>query len=309
MSAVTVLMSVYNGMPHLPPAVDSILNQTFEDFTFLIINDGSKDGSERYLNQLDDPRIQLVHQLNRGLGAALNTGLAMCKTEFLARMDADDMSLPTRLEAQLSFLRSHSEVGMVGTQFSYFGAEGRRVFSPHMPCGHETIYTDLLHARLSFVHASLMCRTSVLRQISGYASKVSDGDWDMFLRAAEVTRLANLDEVLYLWRIHSGNISVGHLTELHKELAYGCDGAKRRAKGQPELCFDEFVARQHARPFWERAVEAMDHYALVQYRRALVEILNSNWITGYLRLVWAASFSPRRTLQRIYRTVRGRKKS
>jgi glycosyltransferase involved in cell wall biosynthesis len=133
MPEVTVLMPVYNGMPFLPEAVDSILNQTLRDFTFLIINDGSTDDTEEYLDRLDDPRLQIVHQPNQGIGAALNAGLALCKTEFIARMDSDDLSLPSRLKAQLDFLNLHKDVGLVGTKFAYLGISGRSGFPPRRP--------------------------------------------------------------------------------------------------------------------------------------------------------------------------------
>ena len=97
-------MPVHNAMPYLKEAVQSILAQTFPSFKFLIINDGSTDGSAAFLESLRDSRIQLIHQPNRGLGFTLNKGLEYCKTEFIARMDADDVSLPNRLAEQLTFL-------------------------------------------------------------------------------------------------------------------------------------------------------------------------------------------------------------
>ena len=103
MSEISILMAVYNGMPYLPEAVRSIRAQTFEDWTFVIIDDGSSDGTADYLDGLDDPRIRVTHQENQGLGAALNRGLELCDTEFLARMDSDDIAYPTRLQEQLDF--------------------------------------------------------------------------------------------------------------------------------------------------------------------------------------------------------------
>jgi glycosyltransferase involved in cell wall biosynthesis len=95
---VTILMAVYNGMPYLTEAIDSVLNQTLKDWELLIIDDGSKDDSAAYLDSLTDPRIRVVHQANRGLAGALNRGLELCETEFLGRLDADDVALPTRFE-------------------------------------------------------------------------------------------------------------------------------------------------------------------------------------------------------------------
>jgi len=146
MPEVAVVMSVYNGMPYLPEAVDSIVNQTLKDFKFLIINDGSMDGTEDYLNRLTDQRIQVVHRPHLGRSAARSFALAMCDSEFTAIMDADDVALPCRFEAQLRFLRHHGDVGLVGTQVAYFAVAGRSGFGPPMPCDHETIYADPLPA-------------------------------------------------------------------------------------------------------------------------------------------------------------------
>jgi len=304
MSEVTVLMPVYNGMPFLSEAVESILNQTLQDFTFLIINDGSTDGSEEYLNRLDDPRVQVVHQPNQGVGGALNTGLAMCKTEFIARMDADDLSLRSRLEAQLDFLHRHSEVGLLGTRFAYLGLGGRRGFSPPAPSDHATMYADLIQGRQALCHSTMMCRTSILKATGGYRIESSGEDFDMFLRMGEATKLANLQEVLYLYRLNPASVSLTQLVEIRRKYGYACHCARRRSEGRPEITYDEYVDEQRARPFWQRAAEAMDTYALAHYRKALAEILSSRLVIGYVRLAWAAISSPQWTAQRISREIR-----
>jgi glycosyltransferase involved in cell wall biosynthesis len=304
MPEVTVLMSVYNGLPFLAQAVESILQQTFSDFTLLVIDDGSTDGSDEYLDQLCDPRVQIIHQSHRGLGAALNQGLAVCRTEFLARMDADDVALPSRLEAQLAFLRCHQEIGMLGTQIVYLGVAGRSGFSPPMPCDHEAIYADLLRGRLALCHPSIMCRTSILKELGGYRIDGIGEDWDLFLRTGEATRLANLDQVLHLYRVHSSSVNVTHLGEVRTQVGYACHCARLRAERHPEISFGEYVARQCARPFWQRAADRMDCSALGQYRRALSDVLSEHRVKGYTRLAWAALCSPRWTAQRITRMTR-----
>jgi len=297
-------MPVYNGMPFLPEAVDSILNQTLRDFTFLIINDGSTDGSKEYLDRLDDPRLQVVHQPNQGIGAALNGGLAMCKTEFIARMDSDDVSLPSRLKAQLDFLHRHKDVGLVGTRFAYLGISGRSGFPPPAPQDHSSMYADLIQGRQAICHPSIMCRTSILKSIGGYRIHSSGEDYDMFLRMGEATKLANLDEVLCLYRLNPNSLSVKKFMEIREKYSYACHCARQRAEGRPEGTFEEFAVEQRARPFRQRAAEAMDIYALAQYRKALAEILGPHPVIGYIRLVFAAISSPRWTAQRISREIR-----
>ena len=113
---VTLLMSVFNGQSYLKEAIESILNQTFEDFEFLIINDASKDNSLRIIQSFDDSRIKLVHNSdNIGLTKSLNKGIDLAKGEFIARMDCDDISLPERLSMQVSFMDKNPDIGILSS--------------------------------------------------------------------------------------------------------------------------------------------------------------------------------------------------
>ena len=126
----------------------------------------------------------------------------------------------------------------------------------------------------------------------------------MFLRMGEAAKLANLDEVLYLYRLNPNSLSVKKFVEIREKYSYACHCARRRAEGRPESTFEEFAAEQRARPFRQRAAEAMDIYALAQYRKALAEILGPHPAVGYIRLALAAMSSPRWTAQRISREIR-----
>ena len=301
MPRVTILMSVYNGLPFLPEAVGSILGQTFKDLTFLIVDDGSTDGSGEFLEHLDDERLRILHQSHGGLGAALNKGLAMCETEFIARMDADDVALPGRIAKQLNFLCEHPKVGTVGSQFAYLGPSGRTGFSPHLPCDHETIYADLLRVRHALCHATITCRTALLKQIGGYRITGCGEDWDMMLRIGEVSRLANVDRVLYLYRLHRNTTHTTELAAIQVRYAFASHNAKRRAKNCPETTLADFIAAQPAQSFWHHMANWVDRYAFTQYRQALFEVLSARRLRGYARLGWAALCSPRKTWQRICR--------
>ncbi|HKQ33129.1 MAG TPA: glycosyltransferase family A protein, partial [Thermodesulfobacteriota bacterium] len=115
---VTVLMTVYNGEKFLNEAIDGILNQTFRDFEFLIINDGSTDGSREIIKSYKDPRINLVdNESNIGLTASLNRGLSLAGGEYIARQDADDISLPERLEKQISILERNPDIALLGSWY------------------------------------------------------------------------------------------------------------------------------------------------------------------------------------------------
>src|SRR5690349_10671348 len=123
--AVTVLMPVYNGEPFLREAIDSILQQTWADFEFLIVNDGSTDHTRDIIDSYDDARIRVLDQAqNTGLAKSLNAGLRAARAPLVARQDADDRSHPERLAAQVEFMRAHPEVALAGTQVRVLNKHG-----------------------------------------------------------------------------------------------------------------------------------------------------------------------------------------
>ena len=303
---VTVVLPTYNGMPYLPQALASILDQTLQDLSLLIIDDGSTDGTADYLESLTDSRIDVVRGSHRGLGAVLNKGLDLCQSEFLARMDADDLSSPRRLEQQLAFLRSRPEVGLLGSQVEYIAGRQKRALSPSVPCDHATIMVELLQRHHAIVHGAVVFRTSVLRQIGGYRIKEMAGEeWDVFLRMGEVAQVANHQEVLYAYRLHSLNSDVSRLIRIGIGIRFACQCAELRRRGEPESTLEEFRKDWQSRPRLTRMMVVLDAYALTQYRLALVDIAEGRRIRGYARLGWSAIVSPSRTLLRLRRMVFG----
>jgi glycosyltransferase involved in cell wall biosynthesis len=134
---ITVLMPVHNGEPYLDASVRSILGQTYGDFEFLVIDDGSTDGSARILRAYQDPRFRIVENgRNLGVVETLNRGLSLSRGEYVARMDCDDESLPERLERQVSFLDSHPEVGVLGTSGDLIDGDGRFLAGFRYPLHH-----------------------------------------------------------------------------------------------------------------------------------------------------------------------------
>jgi glycosyltransferase involved in cell wall biosynthesis len=302
MPDVTILMAVYNGMPELPDAVESIRGQTLRDWKCVIVDDGSTDATAEYLARLDDPRIEVLRGPKQGLGASLNLGLQSCHTQFVARMDGDDVAHPTRLEEQLAFLRAHAEVGLLGTQIVRMG-EVRTASRSLLPCDHDAIVAHLMAGMPAVYHPTILCRTALLKEIGGYWTNVSE-DWDMLLRMAERTKLANLDRILLSYRLRSNSLTGFTMVETRTRIAFACELARRRQSGAPAVGYDEFLAMRRAAPWWRRALAAVEMYARCQYRLATVEMLGRRRLRGYLRLGWAALCAPWLTQTRIARTVR-----
>lgn len=147
-----------------------------------------------------------------------------------------------------------------------------------------------------------MCRTAVLKKVGGFWADGIAEDWDMFLRVAEAAELANLDECLYSVRVHSQSLNARRMTEMRLRIAYSCDRAERRRRGQPPVLYDEFCDRRHT--WWRAIADRVDGYAMLQYRRAIAEQLGHQAARGRLRLAWAAACGPHLTQQRLLRLLR-----
>jgi glycosyltransferase involved in cell wall biosynthesis len=200
---VSVIMAVYNGEKYLSEAVESILGQTFGNFEFIIINDGSTDRSPNIIEGywIRDKRIIVISQENTGLAAALNRGLVVAKGKYIARMDADDISLPQRFEKQIAFMEKHEEIGLCGTWIENFGANGST--SVRLPTDPEIIRCTLLFG-FCIAHPSVMIRKDVLDAHSlAYNSEYRYGqDYDFWERFSRCSKLANIPEVLLRHRHH-----------------------------------------------------------------------------------------------------------
>lgn len=211
--AVSVLMPVFNAERYLAEATESILNQTFRDFEFIVINDGSTDAGPEMLEEYAarDPRVRLVSRENRGLVQTLNEGMDLARAPLIARMDADDVSLPERLEKQVAFMAEHPEVVACGTWAYWIDEDGDPISPGARFTTHEEI--DGFHMKGQgggLFHPTVMLRTASLRDINGYRQEILHAeDYDLFLRLAEVGRLACYPEILFHYRMQP--MSVGHV--------------------------------------------------------------------------------------------------
>jgi glycosyltransferase involved in cell wall biosynthesis len=302
---VSVVMAVHNGLPYLEEALSSVLSQTFKDLAVIVVDDGSTDGSLEYLRNVTDSRLRVIALHTRGgAGPARNIGIELSNSEYVAFMDADDISLPRRLERQVEYLDRNPDIGAVGTLVTYYTHSGRAGFAPPLALDHDSIRADLISGKNAIVNATLMIRAEVLKRLGGYKIAGYGEDGDFHLRLTEATRVANLNEVLYLYRLNpqSSNLLNRRIIQLRN--AHACDCARRRSANQEEISFEDFSAQQSRRPFWNRWLDLLDEIAATQYRKAMAEVLNKNQVVGYARFLVAAVISPRRVLQRVRRTVR-----
>jgi glycosyltransferase involved in cell wall biosynthesis len=198
----SVLMPVYNGEKHLREAIEGVLRQSMTDFELIVVDDGSTDATPTILSSYGDSRIAVSrHEPNQGIAVALNRGLALAQAEFIARQDADDVSLPFRFERQIRFLETHRDTGLVGAACARIDEDGRelRPSSARMTTS-EHLKWNLLFAN-QFTHTSVMFRRSVADLAGRYSCADEHAeDYGLWSRMARTTRVANLPDVLVKYR-------------------------------------------------------------------------------------------------------------
>lgn len=207
---VTVLMSCYNAVRWLDEAITSILNQTFKDFEFVIIDDGSTDETLKIINSYadNDDRIVVISKPNTGLTDSLNVGLQMARGEWIARLDADDVAFPTRFKRQIEFLNNNKEIGLLGSGCTLIDGKGLIIKDFKYPFAHRKIVKKIEAMGSPFPHSSVIFKKEIVQSIGGYRSRFNGAeDSDLWLRIAENHTIACLPLPLIKLRKHSESIT------------------------------------------------------------------------------------------------------
>lgn len=241
---VSVLMPVYNASEFLRQAIDSILNQTFKDFELVLINDGSTDDSEKIIKSYNDSRIRYYHQKNAGVAASLNRGIALVTGEYIWRHDADDISLPDKLEKEIGFLKEHPEFSLCACQVAFMTESGKVAWKYRQPnsatFGDEE-YMDVSRGDFNpycpITHGTVLVKTDVMRGLGGYRPEFITGeDVDLWLRLIQKHKAAVLNQCLSLHRLSATSATRVHgwKNEFFRNLAFTYYN-QRKETGQDDL--------------------------------------------------------------------------
>ncbi len=218
MPKVSVIMPVYNGEKYLKESIDSILCQTIRDFEFIIIDDGSTDSTGEIIKSYKDPRIVYIkNEKNLGISRSLNKAIEVASGEYIARMDADDISLPNRLKKQINCLSKNKNIGVCASSIIVFGngQEYIRTFSRK----NNYLKTDMLFS-CCLAHPTVMIRASVMKKNHLCYNSEFDGmeDYELWIRLAELTGFYCLKNPLLKYRKHTCQITNNHSVEYFKKL-------------------------------------------------------------------------------------------
>jgi glycosyltransferase involved in cell wall biosynthesis len=318
---ITVLMPAYNAGKYIAEAIRSVLDQSFADFELLIVDDGSSDNTLEIILGFADPRIRLLTQVNTGVAAALNTGLAAAKGVYIARFDADDICLPERLSRQSLFLDGHPSYLVTGSDAEYISENGEHLFDFRCPGhSHKEILKNLYRI-CPFIHSGVMYRKLPVLEAGGY-SPLAHNFEDYFLWVRLASRgenrtggkFSNLPESLIKVRINPDSVTIDEkwrgrqFRRLKKEIIRR--GVITEAEGAELLTI---IRRQEVRKVKEGAYHALcgkkflaDNYHPSKARWHVSRAIHANPMRMDNYAILVVSFLPEKFIKWLYRRIPGK---
>lgn len=288
--SVSVLMPVYNCAPYLREAIESILGQSFADYEFVVVNDGSTDESLEILKEYErrDHRLTVISQQNAGIVVALNRGLSVCSGTWIFRMDGDDVSLPNRFATQLSAVGDDPSLVLVGSACEQVDSQGRLLKISRYPSTHGDLVSALVNGGAFFPHPSACIRREVVQALGGYRERFRHAeDYDLWLRSSQLGRVGCCREVLLKLRKHRANIS-------------NLDGGRHQyLRGAAALICHLRRVRGLSDPSERSDSEWSEFVCWLEGRLVSSGYLERRLFRQRLRLIWEAARSPGSALSKM----------
>jgi len=305
---ISVVMPVYNGERFLEEAVDSILKQTYKAFEFIIVDDGSNDRTpeilKRYAEQ--DSRVKIIRAGKVGISKAMNLGIEAAQYPWIARMDADDVCLPRRLEASIEAAQANPDVVVWGTFIHHINAKGKILSTSKVgPLTTEQFWEERKKGRaVQVINPSAMMRKDIVDKVGGYKEAFTAAhDIEIFDEMAEYGPILCIPEVLVLYRVHGYSISMTKFFTQRKLARYVEARRKARLAGEALPTLDSFLANYDNRPWRERLRRYLSDLQGLNYRRAGLAYAEGQ----YLKVGWffgmAFLLNPRYAVKRAWKQV------
>ncbi len=298
MTELTVIMPVYNAERYLSAAIESVLEQTYQHFQLIIINDGSTDSSGDVISRYQalDSRIISLSQPNSGISKTRNRALEMAQTEWVALMDADYIMLPERLEQQLAFIEKHPSIRVASCRSIYIDENdhelGRSVCHIKTPEDLNRLITQ--NQPIGLLDPGVLMHRQTIISIGGYRSQLSIAmDLDLWTRLAEQGHLILIqDAILMKYRLHSTSTVSSDSLQGFMNRDWIRSAMIARKEGKPEPSYEEFLQQWNSAPLFSRLNRKRKMMAMVLYRRAGLRLVGRRWFRGSCDLGLAAVFNP-----------------
>lgn len=295
---ILVVMPLFNAKLYVGKAIESILNQSFRDYLFLIINDGSTDGCEFIAKSYKDDRIRVIDQANKGPGPVMNKALDYAfrkNIPFIARMDADDISHPDRLKTQFLLLEKYPQIAACSCNAFYIDSETEKfIGSSTISTSPKLIRWEINHGLRGLILGASTFRTDALLKIGGFRKRFKYAEEvDVFLRLIEEYELLNSPDYLYEIRFHKDSFSLKNQDSNISFQFYALDCAKRRNKNRKERKYTDFLKEL-----------SLDDKIRIWREKELLGLWQNNLGNrNWFKIILASILDPRRAIIRIIRRL------
>ncbi|HEX7470584.1 MAG TPA: glycosyltransferase family 2 protein [Verrucomicrobiae bacterium] len=304
---ISVLMSVRNGLPFVQQTVASLLGQTFTDFEFVIVDNASTDGTQEFLKHLASvtPRIRLfLNEQDLGHSGGLNRGLAECRANWIARIDADDVALPNRLERQFAFVQAHPEVAVTCCLAYYINARGVRKGKTFLEITTIEKFREYMarNEAIGLLHPGVLMRRDAALAVGGYREQFGGAnDIDLWARISERHAILVQPEYLMEYRIHGAAISSGKFLDsrLKYEWVRACTLARRSGHAEPD--WETFLRDWNNVGLWTRLNRRRKTLAKMYYRYSGENFITDKKIKGLWLFLLSALLQPDYAVHRVKR--------
>jgi glycosyltransferase involved in cell wall biosynthesis len=301
--SVSVVMSVYDGEDFLASSIESVLGQSYSDFEFVIVNDGSHDRCPSILDDYArrDQRIRVIHHQNQGLAASLNLAIQEARNELIVRMDSDDLMLPSRLQRQVEFMNGHPSVSVACSFTQLIDRDGRKI-------GTSRPVVDVERGRrerdpkwfVEIVHPSVIMRRSHFLAVGGYRGDYTFAEdrelWGRFVTAGY--RIEVIPETLLLYRLHGNSMSTRDMARNDLICRYIDHNIERRLSGKADIAMEEFCRWRTQQPLSAKLSDSFRSSKVLYYKKATRHFAERRWLQFAGCFTVATALAPYSTARR-----------
>lgn len=307
---VTVIISALNAEKFIVEAIESVLNQTQQNFELILIDDGSTDATLSIYNKYKetDNRIIVDSHSNIGMGESVNRAMKFVSSELIARMDADDIMLENRLEEQVNFMLKHHEIGIVGCLTEFIGTKSQTIGIQDFSQTHDLLTIDDTRRYVSqkkcihFAHTGMMCRKNAFQDVGGYSGKYwPSDDIELFNKIADKDfGVVVLPKVLMKYRLHETSIMASEFYKSIIKSHWVEDSILRRRNGGKELDYEEYVQKLDSEPLLKRIRRHRVIYGNNYFRNAGIEFSNNKKLKFIYLMMLSLILRPSNISKRLY---------